>query len=64
VTTEPRGRSSAGAPVVGRVGRRPGRWLAGPGTWVAYCEGGCASLETLMGDMANNSAGASDASPA
>jgi hypothetical protein len=41
------------------------RWRAsGSGPWIAYREGGCASVEALMGDMANNSAGTSDASPA
>lgn len=39
------------------------RWrAAGSGPWIAYCEGGCASVEALVGDMANNPAGTSDAS--
>lgn len=64
MTTERRGGRRPGRRwTAGAVVGRGCRWLAGSGPWVAYCEGGCASVETLMGDLANNSAGTSDASP-
>lgn len=52
--------AAAALDVLGRWRADLDRWRrAGSGPWIAYCEGGCDSVEALIADLENSSAGTS-----